>query len=152
MHSTFCVKAVRTNFTFWKTPTCAISSRKGLLKLDILGAGEIAQRWRALVALPEVFDSIPSTHMKAHNSLELYFQGLQLLHICRWNMNAHKIIKKNLHTLKYLEVAFSLLQLSKMFKGKKVKEKEMALAPAIMEKQEPTRWWRGDRGVLCLRK
>jgi hypothetical protein len=30
-------------------------------------AGEIAQRLRALAALPEVMSSIPSNHMVAHN-------------------------------------------------------------------------------------
>ena len=31
------------------------------------GAGEMAQRLRALTALPEVLSSIPSNHMVAHN-------------------------------------------------------------------------------------
>ncbi|CAO2595796.1 hypothetical protein LEMLEM_LOCUS8322, partial [Lemmus lemmus] len=34
-----------------------------------LGAGETAQRLRALAALPEDLGSIPSTHMEAHNGL-----------------------------------------------------------------------------------
>jgi hypothetical protein len=34
-----------------------------------LGAGEMAQRLRALIVLPEVLSSIPSTHMVAHNHL-----------------------------------------------------------------------------------
>ena len=33
------------------------------------GAGEMALRLRALVALPEVLSSIPSNHMVAHNHL-----------------------------------------------------------------------------------
>jgi hypothetical protein len=33
------------------------------------GAGEMAQKLRALAALPEVLSSIPSNHMAAHNSL-----------------------------------------------------------------------------------
>jgi L-2-hydroxyglutarate oxidase LhgO len=35
----------------------------------ILGAGGMAQRLRALTALPEVLSSIPSNHMVAHNHL-----------------------------------------------------------------------------------
>ena len=38
-------------------------------KKVIYGAGEIAQRLRALTALPEVLSSIPSNHMVAHNHL-----------------------------------------------------------------------------------
>jgi hypothetical protein len=34
-----------------------------------IGAGEMAQRLRALAALPEVLSSIPSNHMVAHNHL-----------------------------------------------------------------------------------
>jgi hypothetical protein len=34
-----------------------------------LGAGEMAQRLRALTALPEVLSSVPSNHMVAHNHL-----------------------------------------------------------------------------------
>jgi hypothetical protein len=33
------------------------------------GAGEMAQRVRALTALPEVLSSNPSNHMVAHNHL-----------------------------------------------------------------------------------
>jgi hypothetical protein len=33
------------------------------------GAGEMAQRLRALTALPKVLSSIPSNHMVAHNHL-----------------------------------------------------------------------------------
>jgi hypothetical protein len=35
-------------------------------------AGEMAQRLRALSALPEVLSSIPSNHMVAHNHLQWY--------------------------------------------------------------------------------
>jgi hypothetical protein len=34
-----------------------------------VGAGEMAQRLRALTALSEVLSSIPSNHMVAHNHL-----------------------------------------------------------------------------------
>ena len=36
---------------------------------ELMGAGEMAQRLRALTALPEVLSSIPSNHMVAHNHL-----------------------------------------------------------------------------------
>ena len=39
------------------------------LKVIKKGAGEMAQRLRALTALPEVLSSIPSNHMVAHNHL-----------------------------------------------------------------------------------
>jgi hypothetical protein len=35
-----------------------------------LGAGKMAQRLRALTALPEVLSSIPSNHMVAHNHMQ----------------------------------------------------------------------------------
>jgi hypothetical protein len=38
-------------------------------KKYLLGAGEMAQRLRALAVLPEVLSSIPSNHMVAHNHL-----------------------------------------------------------------------------------
>jgi hypothetical protein len=37
--------------------------------IRIRGAEEMAQRLRALPALPEVMSSIPSNHMVAHNHL-----------------------------------------------------------------------------------
>jgi hypothetical protein len=40
-----------------------------LFKVSQLGAGEMAQWFRALTALPEVLSSIPSNHMVAHNHL-----------------------------------------------------------------------------------
>jgi hypothetical protein len=39
------------------------------LKEAAAGPGEMAQRLRALSALPEVLSSIPSNHMVAHNYL-----------------------------------------------------------------------------------
>jgi hypothetical protein len=36
---------------------------------EYMGAGEMAQRVRALTALSEVLSSIPSNHMVAHNHL-----------------------------------------------------------------------------------
>jgi hypothetical protein len=33
------------------------------------GPGEIAQQLRALIALPEVLNSLPSNHVVAHNHL-----------------------------------------------------------------------------------
>jgi hypothetical protein len=38
-------------------------------KKKLQGAGEIAQRLRALTDLPKVLSSIPSNHMVAHNHL-----------------------------------------------------------------------------------
>jgi hypothetical protein len=35
----------------------------------LLGAGELAQQFKALTSLPEVLSSIPSNHMVAHNHL-----------------------------------------------------------------------------------
>jgi hypothetical protein len=40
-----------------------------VFKILCLGAGEMAQRLRALTALPEVLSSIPSNHMVTHNHL-----------------------------------------------------------------------------------
>jgi hypothetical protein len=34
-----------------------------------MGAGEMTQELRALVALPELLSSIPSNHIVAHNSI-----------------------------------------------------------------------------------
>ena len=42
------------NFVFFKNPVLG-------------GAGEMAQRLRALTALPEILSSNPSNHMVAHN-------------------------------------------------------------------------------------
>jgi hypothetical protein len=39
------------------------------LRINIKGAGEMAQRFRALTALPEVLSSILSNLMVAHNHL-----------------------------------------------------------------------------------
>jgi hypothetical protein len=46
-----------------------VVSRFKVLRTKLLGAGEMAQRLRALTALPEVLGSIPSNHMMAHNHL-----------------------------------------------------------------------------------
>lgn len=45
------------------------------------GAREMAQQLRALGPLPQDPGLSPSTHMAAHNQLELQFQGIQHLHI-----------------------------------------------------------------------
>ena len=41
-----------------------------LFKSKMSGAGEMAQQVRALTALTEVLNSIPTNHMVAHNHLE----------------------------------------------------------------------------------
>jgi hypothetical protein len=48
-----------------------VRMRRGLTPFlrKLLGAGEMAQRLRALTALPKVLSSIPSNHMVAHNHL-----------------------------------------------------------------------------------
>jgi hypothetical protein len=40
-----------------------------MIESDLVGAGEMAQRLRALTALPKVQGSNPSNHMVAHNHL-----------------------------------------------------------------------------------
>ena len=40
-----------------------------LLRFSNLGAGEMAQRLRTLIVLPEDLSSIPGNHMVAHNHL-----------------------------------------------------------------------------------
>ena len=49
----------------------AVTKHSDLSNLEkaALGAGEMAQRLRALPALPKVLSSIPSNHMVAHNHL-----------------------------------------------------------------------------------
>jgi hypothetical protein len=42
---------------------------KKILNLKRRGAGEMAQRLRALIALPKVLSSNPSNHMVVHNHL-----------------------------------------------------------------------------------
>jgi hypothetical protein len=39
------------------------------LRIQELGAGEMAQKLKALTALPEVLNSIPNNHMVADNHL-----------------------------------------------------------------------------------
>jgi hypothetical protein len=46
---------------------CATTPGGGFFKKVLLGAGEMAQRLRALTALPKVLSSNPSHHMVAHN-------------------------------------------------------------------------------------
>jgi hypothetical protein len=48
--------------------TCTQVFLEALLRIPTR-AGEMAQRLRALTALPEVLSSIPSNHMVAHNHL-----------------------------------------------------------------------------------
>ena len=45
------------------------SSKLQVFKIPPSKAGEMAQRLRALIALPEVLSSNPSNHMVAHNHL-----------------------------------------------------------------------------------
>jgi hypothetical protein len=45
------------------------SSKLQVFKIPPQRAGEMAQRIRALAALPEVLSSIPSNHMVTHNHL-----------------------------------------------------------------------------------
>jgi len=52
--------------------TCILGALEGRMNIDIKrkeGARDMAQRLRALTALPEVLSSIPSDHMVAHNHL-----------------------------------------------------------------------------------
>jgi hypothetical protein len=71
-----------------------------------LGSGEMAQRVRALAALPEDLGSFPApTWQAAHPCLTLQSRGPKTLtqtYICRQNINAYKIkIKfKNLNLKK----------------------------------------------------
>ena len=58
----------------------------------ITSAGEMAQRLRALAALPEGQGSIPSNPIVAHDC-NPSFRGFNTSHrhTCMQNMNAHKI-------------------------------------------------------------
>ena len=49
---------------------CLLQEDHGQHKKPIRGAGEMAQRVRALTALPEVLSSNPSNHMVSHNHLQ----------------------------------------------------------------------------------
>ena len=66
-------------------------SSKDQNKRELARPGEMAQQLRALTVLPEDPDSVPSTHMTAHNFL--YLQDLTPSHrnTCRQNTSAHKI-------------------------------------------------------------
>jgi hypothetical protein len=46
-----------------------LKKKKNLISVSISWAGEMAQRLRALAALPEVLSSVLSNHMVAHNHL-----------------------------------------------------------------------------------
>jgi hypothetical protein len=58
----------------------------------MLGAGEMAQRLRALAALPEGPSSIPSTNMTAQNCVQL--QSLGIRQHCMTYMQANTIVHK----------------------------------------------------------
>ena len=47
-----------------------IGSSKGMIKIKVKRAGEMAQPLRTLVTLPEFPSLIPSNHMVAHNYLK----------------------------------------------------------------------------------
>jgi len=69
------------------------------IKTNITRAGEMAQRLRALIALPEVLSSIPSNHMVAHKHLGsdvlFWCMGqLQHTHINKLNKSLKKGIQK----------------------------------------------------------
>jgi hypothetical protein len=57
-----------------------------------MGAGEMAQQLRSLNALPEDPSSILSTHVAAHNCLQLQYLTPSHRYTYRQNTNAHKII------------------------------------------------------------
>jgi hypothetical protein len=57
-------KKLSNNVEISKKATLSALNKKGMK-----GAGEMAQRLRALTALPEVLSSIPSNYMVAHNHL-----------------------------------------------------------------------------------
>jgi hypothetical protein len=48
---------------------CVLGPGTGSLSRALSWAGEMTQWLRALTALPEVLNSIPSNHMVAHNHL-----------------------------------------------------------------------------------
>ena len=86
---------------------CSLKSVKNFM----FGVGEMAQRLRALIALPEDLSSIPSNHMVAHNhllsdlvpssGLEPYMQAEH--YICNKEINlggGGKEKKKEFHVLK----------------------------------------------------
>jgi hypothetical protein len=52
--------------TLWRTHP---RKKCRLTESSPVGAGEMAQWWRTMTALPEVLSSIPSNHMVAHNYL-----------------------------------------------------------------------------------
>ncbi|KAM7321375.1 hypothetical protein ACRRTK_019467 [Alexandromys fortis] len=52
---------------WWVPSTSEQAELRCSEKVDDFRAGEMAQRLRALPALPKVLSSIPSNHMVAHN-------------------------------------------------------------------------------------
>jgi hypothetical protein len=58
-----------------------------------MGAGEMAQRLRALAALPEVLSSIPSNHIVAHNHLQWGLMPSSGVSEDRYSVLIHKINK-----------------------------------------------------------
>ena len=69
----------------------------GVFTNIILGAEKMAQQLRTLTTLPEDLESNPSTHLAAHNCLELQYLTLSHRHTCRQNNDAHeknRLIKK----------------------------------------------------------
>jgi len=53
----------------WEKLKIVNQNHKKKFKNVSVGAGEMAQRLRALTVLPEVLSSNPSNHMVAHNHL-----------------------------------------------------------------------------------
>jgi len=62
-------KNLKKNVTHSNNLNKNLSPAKKKKKEFVKGAGEMAQRLRALTALPKVLSSIPSNHMVAHNHL-----------------------------------------------------------------------------------
>jgi hypothetical protein len=57
------------NITYMTSKQRSSPKYSSLSKIVFSGAGAMAQRLRALTALPEVLSSIPSNHMVAHSHL-----------------------------------------------------------------------------------
>jgi hypothetical protein len=64
----------RTARTIQRNPVLKKQNKK---KREKESEREMAQWLGALAALPEDLSSVPSTHMTAHNHLQLQFQGIQ---------------------------------------------------------------------------
>ena len=52
-----------------------VSNCAGFIFVYYVGDEEMDQRLQELATLPEDMDSIPSTHLAAHNHLQLQFRG-----------------------------------------------------------------------------